>query len=37
MVDPVLEKARVNKLISLVWSFEEQPGVGELIGELQGM
>jgi len=37
LVDPVLEKARVNKLISLVWSFEEQPGVGELIGELQGM
>jgi 2-methylcitrate dehydratase PrpD len=31
LVDPVLGKNRANELVELVWSFDEQAGVDELI------
>jgi len=37
LVEPVLGGNRADRLIELVWSFENQPGVEELIGGLQGM
>jgi 2-methylcitrate dehydratase PrpD len=36
LVETVLDRDRVDKLIELVWRFEEQPGIDELIGALQG-
>jgi hypothetical protein len=31
LVDPVLGRDRADRLVDLVWSFEEQAGVAELI------
>jgi 2-methylcitrate dehydratase PrpD len=36
LVDPVLGRDRADRLIELVWSFQEQPGVDELIGVTTG-
>jgi 2-methylcitrate dehydratase PrpD len=35
LVDPVLGTGRADKLIDLVWRFEEQPGVDELVANVR--
>ena len=36
LVDPVLGKNAADRLIDMIWKFEERPQVDELIGELKG-